>query len=189
MFTILNSSVVTEFLSDQKKALILRQRWFPLQNTTCSSSSRVYVHKMRLIKYNLVTTDMYNNVTLKQEKNWVKRHLYKCDFRLQCCTWVLCSYGILQSAERYSVTNISGQPISPNFDGQVVQEEFFFDYLTLQDGTSMLSQNVNNKLPFYTAQNSRRAPILHFTYLPILQLLWRTQCVTGNENDINRTHV
>jgi hypothetical protein len=74
-------------------------------------------------------------------------------------------------------TNFSGQTIVSIFKGQAVQEDFlrnfgttifkgeaikeelFLDCLTLEDGTNSLSRNVGKKLPFYAAQNPRRAQI------------------------------
>ena len=46
----------------------------------------------------------------------------------------ICSSGILCSVDWYLVTDVSGQPI-----GSV-----FLDYLTLEDGTDMLSSNVGD---------------------------------------------
>jgi hypothetical protein len=68
MFTIFSSSVVTEFLSDGKNSNFETVFWYPLQNKTCSSRARVYVPIMQSIKYDLVTTDMYNNVHIKTRK-------------------------------------------------------------------------------------------------------------------------
>ena len=57
-------------------------------------------------------------------------------------------------------------------DGQSPRQENFvsyfchalcslLDFLTLEDGTNKLSQNVSNKLPLYGAQHLRRARIPH----------------------------
>jgi hypothetical protein len=43
-----------------------------------------------------------------------------------------------------SITDVSGQCIGPIFKGQDVQEEKYF--LTLEDGTDMLSRNVSKGL-------------------------------------------
>ena len=66
MYTILSSSMVTKFLAEEKNSNFDTVLWFPLQNKACVSRSRVYVHKMT--KYDLVTTDMYNNVHIKTRK-------------------------------------------------------------------------------------------------------------------------
>jgi hypothetical protein len=40
---------------------------------------------------------------------------------------------------------------------QAVQEEFFLDCLTLENGADKLSRNVGNQLPTYVVQHPRRA--------------------------------
>ena len=47
------------------------------------------------------------------------------------------------------VTDVLGQHIYPIFKGQAVQK--VFDYLTLEDGSNRLSQNISKELPLYTA--------------------------------------
>jgi hypothetical protein len=43
------------------------------------------------------------------------------------------------------------------FKGQIVQKALY--YLTLEDGTNKLSQNINKELPLYTASFPRRVQI------------------------------
>ena len=54
------------------------------------------------------------------------------------------------------VTDVSGQPTSPIFKGQAVQEEWT-DCLTLEDGIERLSRNVG--LRFVTSQ--KREDLFH----------------------------
>ena len=63
------------------------------------------------------------------------------DFRLLAwCKWDLCSSGMVHGMD-FLVTNVSGQSISPIFEGQAVQEEFWSDRILKM---SRLSWNVIN---------------------------------------------
>jgi hypothetical protein len=57
-------------------------------------------------------------------------------------------WGIMQR-RMVSFTDILGQRIHPIFKGQEVQEEN--DFLTLEDGTNMLSPNIGSGSPFDAA--------------------------------------
>jgi hypothetical protein len=53
---------------------------------------------------------------------------------------------------------VSGQPISSIFKDQE-EKRIFLDFLTLENGTDKMSQNVSTELPLYAAQNSRRSQV------------------------------
>jgi hypothetical protein len=85
---------------------------------------------------------------------------------------------VLQGVSLQVATGCPGQHIGPILKGQAFNEEaeskllltssptyrrihvfpfFFFDCLTLEDGTDMLSRNVVKRLPTYNWQNPRRS--------------------------------
>ena len=67
--------------------------------------------------------------------------------------WDFHSTGILRSVD---VTEISGQPVGPIFNGQEVAG-FFLACLTREDETDSLFWNVGKLLSIYAAENPRKA--------------------------------
>ena len=67
----------------------------------------------------------------------------------------LCSSGLLRSVWWKFLTDVSGQLIGLNFKGQ----EIFLYFLTLENGTERVYQNVCKKLPPYAAQYNKRVQI------------------------------
>jgi len=188
MFTIFSSSVVTEFLSDGKNSNFETVFWFPLQNKTCSSRSRVYVPTMRSIKYDLVTRDTYNNVHIKKIKKtgWKGISISVIsgvsDVHEFCTLlgFYKAQKGILLATflDKLSVPTLKVKLSKKNFSSTAWFFKMGLIYCPNMSVTNY--QSTLHKIP-----EEHKSCTLHT--FRCFSLLWRTQCVTGNENDIKRT--
>jgi hypothetical protein len=86
------------------------------------------------------------------------------------CRWDLCSYGIFHSVEWQFYTDVSGQPISPIFMGQV----------TLEYGADKLSQNVPTEYTLCCRIFQKIADLKELHYLVSLPFFLMTRPVKNN---------
>jgi hypothetical protein len=63
---------------------------------------------------------------------------------------------MLRDVGWYLVASVSGKNIGPILESQAVQQEF----LTLEDGSHVLSRNPGNELPTYASQHPRLLGLL-----------------------------
>ena len=66
-------------------------------------------------------------------------------------TYNICVQDLSSSGILCCLTDVSGQPVHPTFNCQAYQEEYSWITRPLEEGTDMLSRNVDNKISFYAA--------------------------------------
>jgi hypothetical protein len=101
-----------------------------------------------------ILTESFSNVwTWRRFASPQRRTM--CEFRLPPRSrWELRSSGLLRSEERQFLTDVAGQPLGPIFQAQASRMIVF---LTLENGTDMLSLNVGKELQLLAAWYSRSA--------------------------------